>query len=424
GKPDLIVANLDDDLISVLLNTTAAPTAAISFAAQQTSATGTNPVASIAADINRDGLPDLVVANHGDNTVSVLVNKTVPGATMPSFAAQQMFTLESSPSSIIATDINADGKIDLIAAHPTSGNVAVLLNTTAARAAAPSFAYEQSFTAGSGAASVVAADVNSDGKVDLIVANSNEDDVSILLNATAPGSAAPSFSSSTFAAGSKPCAVTIVDVNGDGKPDPIVTNSSDGIVSVLLNGTAPGAVTPTFAGPTTFGVGANPCGIAAADINGDGLPDLIVANEGDNTVSVLVNTTVPGAPTPSFALQQAFATALNPSSVIAVDANGDGKLDLIVSNADDFSVSVLVNKTPSGSTTASFAVRRDFATGLSPLTVAATDLNGDGKLDLFVANSLDDTVSVLFDTQLRAMIGGGQATGTIIHDYILANGFE
>jgi len=424
GKPDLIVANIDVGSISVLLNTTAPPTAAINFAAQQTSATGTNPVASIAADINRDWLPDVVVANQGDNTVSILVNKTVPGATMPSFAAQQVFTLESSPSSIFAADINGDSKIDLITANPTSNNVTVLLNTTAAGAAASSFAYGQNFAAGSGAASVVAVDVNSDGKIDLIVANPNDDDVSILLNTTAPGSAIPSFSSSTSAAGSKPCAVTAVDVNGDGKPDFIVTNSSGDTVSVQLNGTAPGAVTPSFAGLTAFDVGTSACGINAADINGDGLPDLIVANQDDNTVSVLVNTTVPGGTMPSFAAQQVFATALNPSSVIAADVNGDGKLDLIVSNANDFSVSVLVNHTLPGSTTPSFAVRQDFASGLSPLTVEATDLNGDGKLDLFVANSLDDTVSVLLDTQLRALIGRGQATGTIIHDYLFANDFE
>ena len=151
---------------------------------------------------------------------------------------------------------------------------------------------------------------------------------------------------------------------------------------------------------------------------------MIVANPGDSTVSVLVNTTAPGAATPSFAVQQVFATGLNPSSVVAADIDGDGRLDLVVANANDFSVAVLVNQTPPGSTTPSFALRRDFAVGQGPLTVAATDLNGDGKLDLLVANSLDDTVSVLLDDQLRALISRGQATGTIIHDYIFRNGFE
>ena len=72
--------------------------------------------------------------------------------------------------------------------------------------------------------------------------------------------------------------------------------------------------------------------MTAADVNGDGKPDLIVANEGANTVSVLLNTTLPGAATPSFAAQQTFATGSTPISVTAADVNGDGKPDLIVAN--------------------------------------------------------------------------------------------
>jgi len=418
------VANLDIGSISVLLNSTPAPTAPLGFAVQQAIAAGTRPVASIAADLNNDGSPDLIVANAGDRTVSARVNATAPGATSLTFGAQQAFNLPSSPSSIAVDVCSGDGKIDLITANPASNDVTVLLNDSAAGSSMLGLANGSNFTAGSGAAYVVAADLNNDGKLDMVVANPDDGDVSILLNTTAPGGAQPSFSTTTIAVGPQPCAVAAADLNADGKADLSVTNSGDGTVSVLLNGTPPAAGTPTFTGPTAFGAGAGACAIAAADINGDGLPDLIVANPGDSTVSVLVNTTAPGAATPSFAVQQVFATGLNPSSVVAADIDGDGRLDLVVANANDFSVAVLVNQTPPGSTTPSFALRRDFAVGQGPLTVAATDLNGDGKLDLLVANSLDDTVSVLLDDQLRALISRGQATGTIIHDYIFRNGFE
>ena len=72
--------------------------------------------------------------------------------------------------------------------------------------------------------------------------------------------------------------------------------------------------------------------MTAADINGDGKPDLIVANFDGNTVSVLLNTTAPGATTPTFATQQPFATGSDPASVTVADINGDGKPDLIVAN--------------------------------------------------------------------------------------------
>ena len=110
--------------------------------------------------------------------------------------------------------------------------------------------------------------------------------------------------------------MTAADVNGDGKPDLIVANYHSFTVSVLLNTTAPGAATASFAAQQTFATGTYPHSVTAADLNGDGKPDLIVTNalySSSNTVSVLLNTTAPGATTASFAAQQTFATGTDPA---------------------------------------------------------------------------------------------------------------
>ncbi|MFZ0244820.1 MAG: VCBS repeat-containing protein, partial [Candidatus Binatus sp.] len=236
--PDLIVANEGDTTVSVLLNITAPGATTPSFAPQQTFATGSSPISVTAADVNGDGLPDLIVANFGDGTVSVLLNTTAPGATTSSFAPQQTFAVGGEPVSVTAADVNGDGKPDLIVANEV-GAVSVLLNTTPAPATtfdANSFAIQQTFVTGSGPFSVTAADVNGDGRPDLIVANYNSNTVGVLLNTTAPGAATPSFATKqSFAVGGEPISVTAADINGDGKPDLIVANGNDTTVSVLLN---------------------------------------------------------------------------------------------------------------------------------------------------------------------------------------------
>src|SRR5205823_4019125 len=130
------------------------------------------------------------------------------------------------------------------------------------------------------------------------------------------------------------------------------------------------------------------------DLNGDGKLDVVAVNSGDGTVSILLNTTAPGASAATFATQQVVATGNQPSAVAMADMNGDGKLDLVVANSGDNTLSVLMNTT-TGASTLSFATHVDFGAGLKPSGVALGDLNGDGRPDVAVANSADGSVSVL-----------------------------
>src|SRR5205085_1029888 len=132
--------------------------------------------------------------------------------------------------------------------------------------------------------SMAVGDLNNDGNPDVVVGNFGAHTVSVLLGDGKGTFAAPQ----SFATGFYPGAAAVADVNGDGKPDLIVANLLVSTVSVLLgNGDGTFQDSPSFLAKHSFKVGAYPISVQVADVNGDGIPDLIVANAGDNTVSVL-----------------------------------------------------------------------------------------------------------------------------------------
>jgi hypothetical protein len=350
GRPDLAVANFNDQTVSVLLNATGPGAGTAAFAAQQTFAAGTNPIGVAVGDFNGDGRPDLAVVNLKSNNVSVLLNTTPAGSTTPTFAAQQTFAAGNSPFFVAVGDFNGDGRPDLAVTNQFDHTTSVLLNTTPAGTPLPTFAPQKTFAVGDTPRGVAAADVNGDGRPDLAVANQVDKTVSVLLNTTAAGSGAASFAAQqTFAVGDTPSGVAAGDVNGDGRPDLAVANLFSG-VSVLLNTTAAGSGAASFAAQQTFAAGKDPRNVAVADLDGDGRPDLAVTNQGDTTVSVFLNATPAGSGSAAFAAQQTFAVGTTPVGVAAADFNGDGRPDLTVSNNGTMAipgttVSVLLNTT-------------------------------------------------------------------------------
>jgi hypothetical protein len=360
GRPDLVAVNDSDNSVTVILNTTPAGAATASFAPPLSFATGNAPVSVAVADVNGDGRPDLIVANNGDDTVSVLLNTSAgPGAL--TFAVPQAFAVGGSPQFVAAADLNGDGRPDLVAANGSGGSVSILFNTTAAGATAASFAGKQDFEVGTNPVSIAVADLNGDGRPDLLVANEGfkelarapgfapadgSNTVSILLNSAAAGAAAPSFVVQVpLPTGNSPTSVAAGDVNGDGRPDVVVGNSIDQTVTVYLNTTPAGVASTTFAAPQTFDSGSAPNSVALADVDGDGRPDILVAMTGDFGVSVLPNTTPVGAATPSFDSAQIIGFQDSPDcyGLGLADLNGDGRLDVATANRSNSTYSVLLN---------------------------------------------------------------------------------
>lgn len=368
------------------------------FATKQDFATGEGPRSISTGDFNGDGKADLVVANANANTVSVLLNTTPPGSDAPSFAVTQNFPTAVAPVSVSVGDVNGDGRPDLVAANINSDSVSVLLNTTTPGAITASFAARQDFTTGDNPVSVTLADVNGDGKQDVVVANLIAT-VTVLMNTTVAGGPTASFAvKQDFIAGDGPRSVAVGDLNDDGKPDLAVASFNSNSVSVLLNTGDPRGATASFADFREFTAGVRPSFVTIGDLNGDGKGDLAVANLNSNNVSVLLNDTLAGAQVPAFADKQDFATGANPVSLALDDLNGDGKIDLIAANTNSNNVSVLLSTTIAGALRLSFSDNILFDTGSRPESVIGGDLNQDGKLDLAVSNFNDDTVSVFLNS--------------------------
>ena len=386
----------------------------VSFAPRTRFATGYDPWSVSMGDVNGDGKPDLTTTNGGSASVSVLLNTTAPGATTPSFALQTQFATGIRPESLWMGDVNGDGKPDLAIVNGGSDSVSVLLNTTATGATTPSFAPQAQFATGSAPRSVSMGDIDGDGKPDLAIANA-AGSVCVLLNRTAPGDTTPSFATQEqFATGSNPKSVSLGDIDGDGKPDLAIANLSSDSVSVLLNTTAPGATTASFAPQHPFATGSGPNSVSMGDFNGDGKPDLAVVNGGSVSVSVLLNTTAPGASTPTFVPQTQFTTGRGPNSVSIGDINGDGRPDLAIVNFGSNSVSVLLNTTATGATTPSFAPQAQFKTDSFALSASMGDVNGDGKPDLAISNFFPTGVSVLLNQTGSVGLTVSSSKGTTI----------
>jgi Ca2+-binding RTX toxin-like protein len=326
-------------------------------------------VSVISADVNGDGKADLITANAGSNTISVLANDG-----NGSFTAKADYATGSAPHSVTSADVNGDGKADLIVANWMSHGISVLMNNGNG-----TFADKVDYATGYHPYSVTSADVNGDGKADLIVANINSTTVSVLTNDGNGGFAAKI----DYGTGYSPYFVTSADVNGDGKADLITAKTGSSSVSVLINNGNGG-----FADKVDYATGSAPYFVTSADVNGDGKADLIVPNSGSNTLSVLMNN---GNGT--FADKVDYATGSNPRSVTCADVNGDGKTDLITANILGDTISVLANN---GNGT--FADKVDYAAGGRPQAVTSADVNGDGKVDLIVASIVNNTVSVLMNT--------------------------
>jgi FG-GAP-like repeat/FG-GAP repeat len=395
GKPDLVVVNEYGSIGVLMGNGDGTFLPAVAYAS------GGYALSVVIADVNGDHKPDLIVANAGGstggNTVAVLLGNgdgTFQPAVLYGSGGYSDVSGELISLSIVVEDVNGDSKPDVVMANHcaindtacTEGTVGVLLGKGDGT-------FQPTITYGSGgylAAQLAVADLNGDGKPDLVVTNcgatgsgtcagtgTGNGVVGVLL-----GNGNGTFQTATIYSSGSPewfsTPIVIADVNGDGKPDLVVANeggdngNGEGSAGVLLgngNGTFQPVVIYDSGGKWADA-------ITVADVNGDGKPDLVLANF-SASIGVLL-----GKGDGTFEPVQSFGAGGTDSfSVVVADVNGDGRPDVLVANLYS-SVGALL-----GNGDGTFQAAQSYPTGgFLPSALAVSDLNGDGRPDLLVTN--------------------------------------
>jgi hypothetical protein len=330
-------------------------------------------------DFNDDGNLDLAVANSGGSTVSILL-----GIGDGTFHPPLDYSTGSAPVNVATGDFNGDGKLDLAVANDNSNDVSVLLGNGDG-----TFQAHIEYSTGSTPRTPVTGDFNGDGTLDLAVANYGDNTVSVLL-----GNGDGTFRSQvTYPVGPQPGWLVTGDFNNDGRLDLATANFdnfSGRTVSVLL-GNGDG----TFQSSKDYATGTGPASITTADFSGDGELDL-ATGDSSGVLSVLL-----GDGDGTFQPPANYDAGTGANGAASADFNGDGKLDLAVSSAgnlQDFTVSILL-----GNGNGTFQAQTFYPTSSGPRQIAVGDFNGDGRLDLAVAGSNVNAISVFLEAATVAV---------------------
>ncbi|RFZ92855.1 hypothetical protein D0C36_15805 [Mucilaginibacter conchicola] len=364
---------------------------------------GNNPVSAAVGDFDGNGTPDIAVVNATGNSVTILLNNSnaLNGVGASSFTRQDI-AVDNNPSALVAGDFNEDGLIDLAVVYHNNAWVSVIPNTTTGGVL--SFGTKVNYATGSGSLALAAADMNNDGKRDIVVANYFAGTVSVIRNTVAAAGTLSFVAKYDVAVNANPASVALGDIDGDGKRDIVAGSFAKNTVSLVRCTASTGGafVASVFAAKVDLAVPGEPGTVFLSQIDNDARPDLIIGcyDAAVSTHTILIRRNAMTAPNSlsqsSFSAAVTVATGSQPVAIGMGDIDGDGTADIAAANYNNKTVSVYRN-TSTGTTisTSTITAKVDFPSGNTPLSLVVADLDLDGKPDMITANDMENTVSVL-----------------------------
>lgn len=361
--------------------------------------TGWNPTHVATGDFDEDGITDLAVCNDYDlvsggvgSDVSILL-----GRGDGSFDAPVDYLVGNKPRGIAVGDYNGDGITDLAVSNRGSDNVSILFGLGSGGVGNGTFASPVNYPAGAAPFQLRTGDFNEDGIADLAVANNGAPAITVLLGKGSGGVGNGTFDAPTsYGLNNLSTTLATGDFNSDGILDIVATENYSGTIAIFRGNGSGGVGDGTFAPAAHQGAGPQPFEITVHDFDADGISDLAVGNTAGGGVALMRGNGSGGAGDGTFA-PPSMVSSGNTAQVTPADVNQDGITDLLVAVATPSPgrIRLYLGQGTGLVSSTEFADPSDYPVGGDPVQAVVGDFNADGKLDCVTPNYFDDFISVL-----------------------------
>jgi hypothetical protein len=349
--------------------------------------TGISPYSISHNDLDGDGLSELIVANAGSYSVSVFKNSS--SSDLLSFEPRVDHTAGDGPRSVSSADFDGDGKIDIVVTNQHSNSISLFSNLTS-NGGTIDFSLQSNYNTAQSPISVAIGDLTNDGKADLVVTNVNSDNLSVFTNIS-ESHGVYFTTDKLFSTGSQPNDIKIADLNQDGLMDVVVSNGNSHNLFIYI-GSTQNANNTELSNPIVVETGFSPMSIGIADLNGDTFPDLAVVNNLSNTISIFQNL---GASNVSFAEKIDLITNSEPRQLAIGDLDNDGLKDFAITNGSNQTISLFRNSTSNGVVSFDDKVDLQMSSESNLYGIQIANVGGDALLDIIFTDLNQRVVSIL-----------------------------